>query len=149
MCVSFFYSPHVEPYQGWPQLLTFDRLGVSSHPNHYSLYYGAKRLLGSVPTTTGPLRAYALVTTPLLVKYSGWLSMIFKLYPTSYHSGARVATAGLPALRFTAGLPSYLTITRAISQHRSQMVWFRYLYFMFSRYMWINDWVEIDRLSEP
>ena len=35
-------------------------------------------------------------------------------------------------------------VTRAMKQHKSQMVWFRYLYIMFSRYMVINTLRKIN-----
>ncbi|EEB97029.1 hypothetical protein MPER_03735, partial [Moniliophthora perniciosa FA553] len=44
---------------------------------------------------------------------------------------------------FVAGIDDYLTALRAMKQHWSQLVWFRWLNVMFSRYMWVNEWVEI------
>ena len=126
------------------QILTFDHLGISSHPNHYSLFYGVQRLLASAPARRHPLRAYALATEPLLIKYSGWLGLLSR-WPFHHQPSKRDATAlGLPARRFTSGLPSYLITLKAMTQHRSQMVWFRWLYLFFSRYLWVNDWVEIE-----
>jgi N-acetylglucosaminylphosphatidylinositol deacetylase len=122
-------------------------MGISSHPNHYSLYYGARRLLASLPPNTTPVRAYALTTYPILIKYSGWITLLSKLYPNSYQTRGAIAS-GLPALRFTSGIASYLTTFRAMSEHHSQMVWFRWLYLLFSSYMWRNDWIEIERQGE-
>lgn len=123
-------------------ILTFDHLGVSSHPNHYSLYYGVKYILASIPPNIMVPRAYALITEPLIIKYSGWLSVPFKSLARLNLS--RDANAeGLPTLRFTSGISSYLITFQAMNQHRSQMVWFRWLYLLFSSYMWQNDWVEI------
>lgn len=34
-------------------------------------------------------------------------------------------------------------VQRAMWAHRSQMVWYRRLYIMFSRYMWINTFREV------
>jgi N-acetylglucosaminylphosphatidylinositol deacetylase len=34
---------------------------------------------------------------------------------------------------------SYLSTHKAMRQHTSQLVWFRWLYVTFSRYMFIND----------
>jgi N-acetylglucosaminylphosphatidylinositol deacetylase len=63
---------------------------------------------------------------------------------------ARVAVAvsvlPAPAPRmpvFVAGTRAYLHAVRAMREHRSQLVWFRWLYVLFSRYMWVNEWVEI------
>jgi len=38
----------------------------------------------------------------------------------------------------------YLTALRAMRQHWSQLVWFRWLYVLFSKYMWVNEWVEVQ-----
>jgi len=44
---------------------------------------------------------------------------------------------------FVAGVRAYLRAMRAMHEHRSQLVWFRRLYVLLSRYMWVNEWVEI------
>lgn len=128
-------------------LLTFDDKGVSSHPNHYSLYYGSQRLLDSLPKDAVHLRAYALKTYPIYIKYSGWITIFSKFYLYAYQTGDAISS-GIPTLRFTSGIASYLTIFRAMNQHHSQMVWFRWLYLLFSSYMWRNDWIEIERHVE-
>lgn len=128
-------------------ILTFDRLGISSHPNHYSLFYGVQHLLVSAPFRRHQLRAYALVTEPLLIKYSGWLGLLSRWIFYRHTSKGDATSLGLPARRYTSGLPSYLITFYAMTQHRSQMVWFRWLYLFFSRYLWVNDWVEIEAAS--
>jgi N-acetylglucosaminylphosphatidylinositol deacetylase len=40
-------------------------------------------------------------------------------------------------------MSGYFTALRAMREHWSQLVWFRWLYVSFSRYMWVNEWVEI------
>ena len=45
--------------------------------------------------------------------------------------------------QFVATWERYFTTLRAMRQHESQLVWFRYLYVSFSRYMWTNEWEEI------
>jgi N-acetylglucosaminylphosphatidylinositol deacetylase len=44
---------------------------------------------------------------------------------------------------FISGLPAYRTAFKAMLAHKSQLVWFRWLYLLFSRYMWINEWTEV------
>ena len=44
---------------------------------------------------------------------------------------------------FVAGVAGYRTALDAMMQHRSQLVWFRWLYVSFSRYMWVNEWAEV------
>ncbi|KAG8820731.1 N-acetylglucosaminyl-phosphatidylinositol de-N-acetylase [Serendipita sp. 401] len=137
----------ISPYivsQKISTILTFDRHGVSSHPNHYSLYFGAQYLLASAPVGKRRLRAYALVTDPVLLKYSGWTTSLSKLLVPRISSNESIHSSGLPTLQFWSGLPSYVIAVRAMYQHRSQLIWFRWLYVLSSRYMWHNKWIEIE-----
>ncbi|KZV96893.1 LmbE-like protein [Exidia glandulosa HHB12029] len=110
-------------------ILPFDAQGVSSHPNHASLSHGARLVQG--------VRVATLHTVPLWVKYHASLpallhkSGISRFLPSSSAShGTYSATAG-----------QYLRAVQAMQAHRTQMVWFRWLYITFSRYMWTNDWI--------
>ena len=42
----------------------------------------------------------------------------------------------------------YARAHRAMRQHWSQLVWFRWLYVSFSRYLWVNEWQEIRAAME-
>jgi len=53
-----------------------------------------------------------------------------------------VAVGGSESL-IVAGVPQYLTALKAMRKHKSQLVWFRWLYVSFSRYMWVNEWMEV------
>ncbi|PPQ70394.1 hypothetical protein CVT24_013132 [Panaeolus cyanescens] len=44
---------------------------------------------------------------------------------------------------FVSGFPQFLQATTAMTTHESQMVWFRWLYILFSRYMWVNIWTPV------
>ncbi|KAG8831921.1 N-acetylglucosaminyl-phosphatidylinositol de-N-acetylase [Serendipita sp. 399] len=101
-------------------------------------------LLASAPKGIRRLRAYALVTDPLLLKYSGWATLLSKLKRRRISSVRDAASSGLPTLQYWSGLSSYVIALRAMYQHRSQLVWFRWLYVLSSRYMWHNKWVEIE-----
>ncbi|KZT25688.1 LmbE-like protein [Neolentinus lepideus HHB14362 ss-1] len=121
-------------------VLTFDEKGISSHPNHISLYHGTSLALTLDPSRN--LKAYALVSTPVLPKYLGFSSgLVAKLrgilFMLSEQEQAQVVIA--------ASMSEYATALRAMLQHWSQLVWFRWLYITFSRYMWINEWLEIKR----
>lgn len=41
------------------------------------------------------------------------------------------------------GWDGYMRALQAMMQHHSQLVWFRWLYVSFSRYMWVNEWAEV------
>ncbi|KIJ05126.1 hypothetical protein PAXINDRAFT_93861, partial [Paxillus involutus ATCC 200175] len=129
-------------------ILTFDTQGISSHPNHYSLPFGAWYLVDMLRSTapeTVP-RVFSLVTVPTLPKYTGALSsLLIRLngalewalaHFTQVDTNRRVV--------FTSGFSEYFTAIRAIQQHKSQLIWFRHLYMAFSSYMWVNEWVEIE-----
>ena len=59
-------------------IVTFDEHGVSSHPNHTSCYHGVVKLL-----ETHRLKAYKLVSTDVLRKYSFYIDII-----TNYFFGS-------------------------------------------------------------
>ena len=125
--------------------------GVSSHPNHLSLYYAAREILKSFSELDLRLRAYALRTENRIVKYSGWLTALSKFQPVSFLDARDLAAPkrqpprGLTGSRYISSVQGYLQTVKAMNQHRSQMLWFRWLYMAFSRYMWLNDWDEIER----
>lgn len=123
--------------------------------------HGAERLLSALPSSasgsTRPLtrpQLFTLVSVPLLQKYTGpWAALLTTAY--SVARGRPVLTqtpiprkeseerSARPGPTIVAGVREYVTALRAMMQHRSQLVWFRWLYVAFSRYMWVNDWVEI------
>ncbi len=103
---------------GIQRILTFDEGGVSGHPNHVAVHAGVRLLFssGALPGPAG-VGALTLDTVPLLRKYAGPLDLL--------------ASAFSPWL-FTAPdgpLASYA----AMSAHRSQFVWYRRLFVIFSR----------------
>ncbi|KAF8589120.1 LmbE-like protein [Ramaria rubella] len=116
-------------------ILTFDELGISQHPNHISLPVGVSHLLSS--PSVPQLQLFTLKTVPLLQKYTGPVS----------HTLAKLwlwlpwASSGQT---YISGIGGYRIALLAMYQHQSQLVWFRWLYVLFSRYMWVNDWVEVQ-----
>ena len=44
---------------------------------------------------------------------------------------------------FVSGYWEYLKALQAMQAHKSQLVWFRWLYVAFSKYMWVNAWIEM------
>jgi len=112
-------------------IFTFDSYGISGHPNHISLS-NAVDLLPKQRTSFEPeLRVYHLVSRNRVIKYTGALLMPYTFLSASKY---RLATFMDPE--------GYLQALRAMRQHRSQLLWFRYLYIIFSRYMYINEWEE-------
>ncbi|KAL6300383.1 putative deacetylase LmbE-like domain-containing protein [Sparassis latifolia] len=134
-------------------ILTFDYHGVSSHPNHISLPYGATQLITSLysspDTYGGAPRLFSLVTTSLFNKYTGPLAptlvrlrILSALVLDHLVPDNGLGTYGNSSV-FISGISGYKAALHAMMQHRSQLVWFRWLYVAFSRYMWTNEWIEI------
>lgn len=149
--------------------MTFDDRGISSHPNHISLERGVRALLSNSPKKN--LRAFSLKTTALIPKYTGAGAALYaklehalcatlpRLLSSSASTPPWTLPPSLEALRivdctkyeengrgravFVSGWAEYARALRAMRSHRSQLVWFRWLYVTFSRYMWVNEWEEI------
>lgn len=141
-------------------LITFDTRGVSAHPNHISLYHGARAFVASLAPggSSSPVDLYTLTTVNVVRKYAGVLDAFATLA-----SGALAAWRGAdrsggggggsrsvevvekqhpPALVFMHGFGrgGWATAREAMTRaHVSQMVWFRYGWITLSRYMFMND----------
>jgi len=118
-------------------IFTFDEYGVSGHPNHIAIPNAVASINASAQAE---LKAYSLVTHTLLIKYSGVLTPFFFRLGHLVGLDRNACTA---AGTRSSNLAGYLTALRAMSKHRSQLVWFRWIYLIFSRYMWTNDWVPL------
>ncbi|EJT81184.1 N-acetylglucosaminyl-phosphatidylinositol de-N-acetylase [Gaeumannomyces tritici R3-111a-1] len=145
-------------------LVTFDSQGVSSHPNHISLYHGARAFVSSLRRGgSGTLALYSLTSVSFLRKYTSILDAVATL-ATSWgfaaggppskaeggHPGGLVFMNPLGGGSGGGGAPTghdsrpggrnVATAWRAMTEaHLSQMVWFRYGWITLSRYMVVND----------
>ena len=140
-------------------ILTFDHQGISSHPNHKSLPAGVKHLIDSYDAIPPP-QLFTLVSVPLLSKYNSILSpLLAKLdlsasrtmyylqlalthFPVEKSNHAADQTRFIMPV-FVSGVKEFWQAIQAMRRHESQLVWFRYLYVLFSRYMWVNEWVDV------
>ncbi|KAL6463860.1 hypothetical protein MHYP_G00282510 [Metynnis hypsauchen] len=105
-------------------VLTFDEGGVSGHANHIAIYK-ALRHLASVGRIPEGCRVLTLHTISILRKYLSILELpISWLLPSSFCC--------------VIGRDEYKRAKEAMLRHRSQLLWFRRLYILFSRYMFIN-----------
>ncbi|XP_026755013.1 N-acetylglucosaminyl-phosphatidylinositol de-N-acetylase [Galleria mellonella] len=104
-------------------LVTFDRGGVSSHVNHSAVFYAVAYMFVE-KLMPKKCTVYTLDSVNILRKYLGFLDL-----PLSF-----VLSSKRYFLRWTESR----RVIRAMKRHKSQMVWFRYLYVAFSRYMIIN-----------
>ncbi|RDX47211.1 LmbE-like protein [Lentinus brumalis] len=126
-------------------ILTFDHHGISSHPNHISLPKGASHLINSLRSAPGKPqpRLFTLVTVPLRAKYVGLLSPLLSKASIFLSQVLHVADVPRSEAVVVSDWKGYVRAHRAMRQHSSQLVWFRWLYVLWSRYMWVNEWVEL------
>lgn len=133
-------------------LLTFDRHGISNHPNHRSLYHGAVRFLQNLMRgKTGyscPVALYTLTSTSIVRKYVGVLDAPLTMVLGGLSNlrealllGSKVGSRSLPSrLMFVSSVTEWVRARSAMTEaHKSQMVWFRYGWITFGRYMVVND----------
>jgi len=120
-------------------IVTFDDYGVSGHPNHIATYKGCVQAVSAGAHTPPPsssgsgsgssaagcpaVSVLSLDSTNLCRKFSGIFDTLF-----SSVSGADLVTS----------LWHPLASLRAMQAHRSQLVWFRYLFVFLSRYSYVN-----------
>ena len=108
------------------QVITFDSYGVSGHPNHKVLFEAAKLL------DKPRIQVMTLRSPLLLAKFTGPLSLLWTRLRPSRDRDLTVVTAGIS---------DWLRGVRAMLKHRSQLVWFRWLYLGFSQLLWVNELV--------
>jgi len=123
-------------------LITFDRTGVSSHPNHISLYYGAQRFISSLvhnrPGWQCPVDLYSLTSINIGRKYTSIIDSIISLAIMAF-SNKKMGEHPSPLL-FLSGYEEVRKAQRAMTTaHKSQMRWFRWGWIGLSRYMVVND----------
>ena len=155
------------------RIFTFDASGITRHANHIAAHNGLLRLARRRPhwiqlytlRSTGLVRRYlGLFDVPialfgayarhwLSLLYTHWMSIVCSL--VVYFGWVLPATLKRytneePALLKCRPLPLVClslrpwSVHKAMRQHRSQYVWFRKLYVLVSRYVWINTFVKVD-----
>ncbi|KAF9476957.1 LmbE-like protein [Pholiota conissans] len=150
-------------------ILTFDSQGISSHPNHKSIHRGVQTLIQNLGETSSkqPRRLYTLVSSSLAYKYISILSVTFGKvdvygyrwmqmlenyiievlaiwYPEIMTPAIPRHPDGHAMPEFISGIEGYAKALEAMKMHDSQLVWFRWLYVAFSKYMWVNSWVQVS-----
>ena len=136
-----------EPTSTIDTLITFDARGISSHPNHISLYHGARHWLSSLMAGKSgwrcPVELYTLTTTNIVRKYIS----AFDAPVTMVMEGWRAA--GMAQRKRREEPPSLLYVNdygqwrkgqnAMVKAHKSQMRWFRWGWIGIGRYMVINN----------
>lgn len=113
-------------------VVTFDKCGISRHKNHISLYYAIAALCieKKVPSYC---KLYVLESVNIIRKYVQLLDLPISLLTAPYW--------------YLLTYEQRQLIRKAMTAHKSQYVWFRKLYMMFSRYTFINTLQEMSALD--
>jgi len=94
-------------------IITFDESGISSHPNHIATFEGVENLI-KTKRISSEIKAYSLLTTNILRKYIGIFDVLFSVRDEYFYIS-----------------PDFRDAWNAMFVHRTQLVWFRYLYLFF------------------
>jgi N-acetylglucosaminylphosphatidylinositol deacetylase len=123
-------------------IITFDSTGISSHPNHISLYHGARHFISSLLAGhagwRSPIELYTLTSISIFRKYSSFvdsaLSIIFMAF-------GKKTTGSSPSPLLFMSTPGEVRVAQKAMTHAhiSQMRWFRWGWIGLSRYMVLND----------
>ncbi|XP_061104992.1 N-acetylglucosaminyl-phosphatidylinositol de-N-acetylase isoform X2 [Conger conger] len=119
-------------------VLTFDGRGVSGHANHIAIYRSLRYLAstGEIPDGVSPYPTgccvLSLQTVNVIRKYLSVLEL-----PITWLCRSDVS--------FLIGSEEYKQAKRAMFCHRSQLLWFRHLYLLLSRYMFTNTFQVISQ----
>jgi len=130
-------------------LITFDSAGVSSHPNHISLFHGARQfimnLIHNRPGWGSPVDLYTLTSVNIVRKYTSFFDTISSMLVMAV-SQKQMGDHPSPLLFFS-GPGEVRTAQKAMTTaHISQMKWFRWGWIGLSRYMVVND-LQLEKIT--
>ncbi|KAH8144919.1 uncharacterized protein LAJ45_11040 [Morchella importuna] len=115
-------------------LITFDERGVSGHPNHISCLRGAQEWVLGLSEAAG-VELWMLGTVGVVRKYLFVLDCVVQ----AVFGGGRGGAGGKGAGWFVSTVGEVRVAREAmVSDHRSQMRWFRWGWIGLSRYMVVN-----------
>ena len=123
-------------------LITFDESGVSSHPNHISLFHGARHFISSLihnrPGWQCPVDLYTLSSINIARKYTSILDAIVSVVVMAF-STKQMGEHPSPLLLVSGATDVRIAQKAMTTAHISQMKWFRWGWIGLSRYMVVND----------
>lgn len=143
-------------------LITFDPHGVSFHPNHISLYHGARLFVSSLIRNNSqrqpPVSLYTLSSVTCIRKYTGILDVFATLVAFALAMWVNVAVGTGRSKESDSERPAALVFMHGLGKggwasarkamtvaHASQMKWFRYGWIFVSRYVFMND-LRLERI---
>ncbi|KAI3423800.1 hypothetical protein D9Q98_009637 [Chlorella vulgaris] len=134
------------------QIYTFDNGGVSGHPNHLATCAGVLRWWEATPSSSSPSsmpELWQLETVSLPRKYLGLLDSPLAHLMAAMQRRRRQRQQRRQQQQRQQDLDSVQVVVRAsprqawraLLKHRSQMVWYRRVWMVLSRYMYVNTLV--------
>lgn len=116
-------------------IVTFDSHGISGHANHHSTFLAVEKM--SRKSEGRHMNYLSLQSVPVWRKFTSFLDSVLTI---SYTNGF-LKTTHRESITLAIEMSSYPRLTRILRMHKTQMLWFRQFYMVFSRYMFINDFV--------
>lgn len=124
------------------RVITFDRLGISHHANHIAVQRGVRLVAARAGTSNDDqaiIVVYELHSTSLLRRNLGVWDVLPSLLAVEWQrrdATAANSSAAAPSVCFVNLRP--WRCHWAMREHASQYVWFRRLYVLLSRYVFVN-----------
>ncbi|KAJ3426771.1 n-acetylglucosaminyl-phosphatidylinositol de-n-acetylase [Anaeramoeba flamelloides] len=113
-------------------ILSFDSFGVSGHKNHKSTYLAIQELISQQREMEEKLiRVFKLCSVGIVRKHIAILDLWFALIERLFDRVDLLIVG------------KWENSLQAMRQHKSQLVWFRWLYILFARYTMINTFKEL------
>ena len=113
------------------KVVTFDEYGVSGHANHIATYHGVCLALSCIDPAVNSIIGYKLITTNTCRKFIGLFDIILSCLIFPYHD--------LIVYNF-----NLITVMMGLWSHKSQMVWYRIIFIILSRYTYVNTFSIIN-----
>ena len=126
--VAYAIQSSMEKFPKIDFLLTFDRYGVSRHINHTHVSLGWEKFMDKV-NTDQDLKLYKLMTHSILRKFIGIYDVFFI---------NRRSLLDKEAILWTDF--NIRDTYKGLAIHKSQFVWYRKLFIIFSSYAYLNYW---------
>jgi N-acetylglucosaminylphosphatidylinositol deacetylase len=116
-------------------VLTFDAKGVSGHPNHIATFRAVTSSLSALKgKRSRAIRAYSLESVSMMRKFISLLDLPLASLLSLVSKGKKdIILSPYPSQGWA-----------AMRKHKSQMVWYRYLFLLFSSYTVFNVLVRLD-----
>ena len=117
-------------------VVTFDGYGVSNHRNHIAACKGTELALASFP---GDVELLELQSIRLVRKYAGMVNYLYDFIKSAIGIGGGNDIYAVPC-----PYEVFWIAQEAMSKHASQLVWFRKIYLLLCRYIFINSFRRVD-----